>query len=131
VCEDPLWPYIEEKFTQKPPDETYTNGLLHRSTSYGRLPHDLLNLKSCLASGYPFVFGMSVYDSMMNDAVAASGVVPMPSAKEKMNVPGIIYGSDEILKDMRRIDPDFEHFKELKDDAWFKLKMLSYAMKHY
>jgi hypothetical protein len=38
---------------------------------------------------------------------------------------------DELLKDMHRNDPDFEHFKELKDDAWFKLKMLSYAMKHY
>ena len=38
---------------------------------------------------------------------------------------------EEILKDMRRSNPDFEYFKELKDDSWFKLRMLLYAMKHY
>lgn len=38
---------------------------------------------------------------------------------------------NEVLKDLPRNHPDFEHFMDLKGDAWFKLKMLSYSMKHY
>ena len=38
---------------------------------------------------------------------------------------------NEVLKDLPRNHSDFEHFMELKKDAWFKLKMLSYSMKHY
>ena len=40
-----------------------------------------------------------------------------------------VYG--EILRTMNRSDPDFEHFKELREDSWFKLKLLSYKIKHY
>ena len=36
-----------------------------------------------------------------------------------------------IMKKLPRSHSDFEHFMELKKDAWFKLKMLSYSMKHY
>ena len=36
-----------------------------------------------------------------------------------------------IMKDLPRNHPDFEHFMDLKSDAWLKLKMLSYSMKHY
>jgi len=35
-----------------------------------------------LASGFPIVFGMTVYDSFLGEAVAASGVVPMPAVTE-------------------------------------------------
>jgi hypothetical protein len=38
---------------------------------------------------------------------------------------------DEILKDMHRNDPDFEHFKELKDDAWHNLKLWLSKLRHY
>jgi C1A family cysteine protease len=40
-------------------------------------------LKGCLASGYPFVFGFSVYDSFESSEVAKTGVVPMPKPKER------------------------------------------------
>ena len=39
---------------------------------------------SCLAEGYPFVFGMSVYESFESAAVARTGVVPMPKKGERM-----------------------------------------------
>ena len=41
-------------------------------------------LKSCLASGYPFVFGFTVYESFESQAVAKTGVVPMPAHTEKV-----------------------------------------------
>jgi C1A family cysteine protease len=37
-----------------------------------------------LASGYPFVFGFSVYESFESDEVAQSGIAPMPSPQEKL-----------------------------------------------
>ncbi len=37
-------------------------------------------MKGCLASGYPFVFGFAVYESFESQEVAQTGVVPMPDA---------------------------------------------------
>ena len=41
-------------------------------------------MKGCLAEGFPFVFGITVYESMMSDAVAQTGIVPMPTTQEKV-----------------------------------------------
>lgn len=41
-------------------------------------------MKGCLASGYPFVFGFSVYESFESQAVAQTGIVPMPSPNEQL-----------------------------------------------
>ena len=35
-------------------------------------------MMGCLAEGYPFVGGISVYDSFESPEVATSGIVPMP-----------------------------------------------------
>src|SRR5260370_2581404 len=40
-------------------------------------------MKGCLASGYPFVFGFSVYESFESQQVAQTGHVPMPHPGEK------------------------------------------------
>jgi C1A family cysteine protease len=39
-------------------------------------------MQGCLAEGYPFVLGFTVYESFEGAAVAKSGVVPMPSHGE-------------------------------------------------
>ena len=39
-------------------------------------------MKTCLASGFPFVFGFTVYESFESDAVAQTGCVPMPGPDE-------------------------------------------------
>src|SRR5437763_1048873 len=41
-------------------------------------------LGSCLASGYPFVFGFSVYESFESPRVAATGVVNLPRIGERV-----------------------------------------------
>lgn len=41
-------------------------------------------MKACLASGYPFAFGFTVYENFESDAVAATGVVPMPGTSEQV-----------------------------------------------
>jgi C1A family cysteine protease len=84
VCPETDWPYVIKKFTKKPPASAYKTALKHRVTSYRRLVNNLNQLKGCLASGYPFVFGFTVYESFENPKVAKTGVVPMPSSSEQV-----------------------------------------------
>jgi C1A family cysteine protease len=41
-------------------------------------------MKGCLASGFPFVFGFSVYDGFETAAMAKTGVLEMPTPKETL-----------------------------------------------
>jgi C1A family cysteine protease len=69
---------------QKPPVEDYAKALQNRVTSYQRIRRDLDHQRACLAAGYPFVFGFTVYESFESDEVATTGVVPMPDANESV-----------------------------------------------
>lgn len=51
--------------------------------SYQRLVQDLNQMRGCLASGYPFVFGFAVYSSFECPQVARKGIVPMPASGER------------------------------------------------
>jgi C1A family cysteine protease len=82
VCtEIPDWPYDITKFQQKPPNPPcYDDASKNKITLYQRLPHNLNQMKGCLASGYPFVFGFTVYESFETEQVAKTGHAPMPSS---------------------------------------------------
>jgi len=79
-----LWPYVIAKFKTKPTAAAYKDALKHRAVLYQRLTQTIDQLKGCLAAGYPFVFGFSVYESFETQAVAKTGKVPMPKPKEKL-----------------------------------------------
>ncbi len=83
ACPEPDWPYDISKFTVRPPKADFTDALKDRAVSYSRLVQNPNLLKGCLASGYPFVFGFTVYESFESQAVAKSGTVPMPSPGEQ------------------------------------------------
>ena len=44
----------------------------------------LNQMKGCIASGYPFVFGFSVYSGFEKESVAETGELNMPSPKETL-----------------------------------------------
>jgi C1A family cysteine protease len=81
-CPESMWPYKIEKFIDKPTKECYKEALNHKAVSYQRLIPTLNQLRGCLASGYPFVFGFTVYESFQTAQVAKTGVVPMPNNRE-------------------------------------------------
>lgn len=83
VCAETLWPYNINAFEIKPSPDCYTAALGHKALKYLRLSQDATTLKSCLAAGYPFVFGFTVYESFESDEVANTGKVPMPGRTEK------------------------------------------------
>lgn len=82
ACHEKLWPYVENEFTQQPPKGCYTDGLAHKTVLYQRISQSLGTMRGCLASGYPFVFGFTVYDSFEGDQTAATGIVAMPQPDE-------------------------------------------------
>jgi C1A family cysteine protease len=79
-----LWPYKITKFTAKPPVKVYNAGKKYEAVKYQSVTQNLAAIQSALASGFPVVYGFSVYESFVAAPVAKTGVVPMPAAKEKL-----------------------------------------------
>lgn len=83
ACPEPEWPYNIARFATKPPQRAYADAKLDRAVSYQSVVQDLSQMKGCLASGYPFVFGFTVYQSFESATVARTGHAPMPQWGER------------------------------------------------
>lgn len=84
VCPENMWPYDDgaKKFIQKPSVKCYSEALKNQVVSYQRLVQSLVQMKSCLAAGYPFVFGFTVYDNLYSDTVTKTGKLELPGPKD-------------------------------------------------
>lgn len=82
VCSEKSWPYTILRFTVKPGPPCYKEASGHQITSYHRII-TLDEMRACLAEGYPFVFGFSVYESFESPEVAKTGTVNMPKPGEQ------------------------------------------------
>ncbi len=82
VCSEKRWPYTISKFAVKPSAPCYKEALEHQITSYHRIV-TLDEMRTCLAEGFPFVFGFTVYESFESQEVAKSGIVNMPQPNER------------------------------------------------
>ena len=80
-CLEALWPYNISRYTQKPNQNCYNNAQTHDIVNYSSISN-INDMKVCLASGFPFVFGFTVYQSFESDTVAQTGIVPMPQPGE-------------------------------------------------
>jgi len=81
------WPYSDKNpgpFTAKPLAQVYKDALTYRVDTYERVPRTLAQLKSVLASGYPFIFGFTAYESFESDEVAETGILNMPKRNEEI-----------------------------------------------
>jgi C1A family cysteine protease len=76
------WPYEINKFIDKPPQKAYDDAKQDLVTLYARVAQNLIQMQGCLAEGFPFVFGFTVYDSFESQEVAQTGIVPMPAPGE-------------------------------------------------
>lgn len=83
ACQEKLWPYVTKKFATKPTVAAYQDAGRHRVSNYQRLT-SLDNMLACLASGEPFIFGFSVYESFESEQVAKTGVLNMPARSEQL-----------------------------------------------
>lgn len=83
TCPEPMWPYVLSQFATKPTTDCYAAGRRHLGITYMRVDQELAQMRGCVAAGYPFIFGFTVYESFESDRVARTGTVPMPQGDER------------------------------------------------
>lgn len=83
ACSEKSWPYVVSKFKAKPGASCYKEALEHQITSYFRIS-TVDEMRTCLAEGFPFVFGFTVYESFETQEVSRTGMVNMPKSNEKV-----------------------------------------------
>ncbi len=74
------WPYDRNLFAVQPPEAVYREASELQATDWWSVPIDAAAIRSCLAAGFPIVFGTRCTESFMH--VPANGVVPLPRAGE-------------------------------------------------
>ena len=84
VCPEGSWPYVVAKFTAKPSSACYKAALKHQAVAYQRVARDLAQMKGCLAAGFPFVLGITVYEGFESKSVAKTGAVSLPKKGESV-----------------------------------------------
>jgi len=82
VCTEKKWGYDIAKFAVKPSPACYQQALTHQVQSYHRIL-SLQDMRACLAEGYPFVFGFTVYQAFESATVAKTGKLNLPKPSEK------------------------------------------------
>lgn len=97
VCPETEWTYVATpadpntnlwppgaKPAQKPSPPCYADALKNKAVSYERVTRDLAQFKGCLAAGYPFVLGFTVYSAFESAQVAKTGVLNLPTSAEQV-----------------------------------------------
>jgi C1A family cysteine protease len=84
VCPESMWPYRIRQFRKKPLTRCYSDARKHLGVNYQRVPRSLPALRACLASGHPFIFGFTVYQSFHAPEVTRTGRGEMPIKHERI-----------------------------------------------
>lgn len=80
TCLESVWPYRTKRVNKCPKDDAYGAAENHKITDALQVKISLHEMKSCLAQGLPFVFGLELYKSF--DKAAKKGIVPAPKQGE-------------------------------------------------
>ena len=103
ICLENEWPYVINRFSVKPPVKCYTQALQNRvlQKNTRNIKNDLKCMKECLSNNLPFVVGILIYESFESQAVANTGMVPMPNIKKENLLGGhaiLCVGYNDALK---------------------------------
>jgi C1A family cysteine protease len=91
ICDEHHWIYDPLNFKTKPSSQVYEEASSNKKITFAKIDlsgdktgTDITNhLKRSLQSGFPFVFGFTVYSSFESEEVAKTGIMPMPNFSEK------------------------------------------------
>jgi len=112
ICSETRWPYDIAKFALQPPQSAYDAAVPHKTLSYLSVPQTLADMTNCLALGYPFVFGISVYESFESEEANATGVIPMPQKSEDL------LGGHALLCTGYDLDAEVLNFRNSWNASW-------------
>ena len=82
-CETALYPYVAGNITRPTPEQVQ-NALKYRTGAYHRIA-SLVDFLKCVAdpTPWPVLVGFTVYESLMSEQVAETGVMPTPQVGEQ------------------------------------------------
>lgn len=84
ICQDSLWPYAMG-WKARPSEAAYEDGARREATVYQALPQVPEAIKTCLYwTRRPVVFGFTVYESFVTGQVARTGLMPVPTWRERV-----------------------------------------------
>ncbi len=83
ACSEDTWPYDPDQVFTAPADEAYEEAKDHTIDEAHRVQIELHDMRHCLAEGYPFVFGLNLFDTFEADGHRGGGRIraPRPGAK--------------------------------------------------
>jgi len=89
ACPEAEWPYSDDAsihgpFRQKPTDRCYTDALARKALAYQRIARSVPLMKACLAEGFPFVYGFTVFESFEDTELWQHNIMPMPAPDESI-----------------------------------------------
>lgn len=109
ACDEAIWPYDIAKFNIAPPLKAYKNANLHKQLSYARVHQTVKEIKQAIASHFPVIIGIGVYESFEGKDVAETGIVPVPDPEKET-----LLGGHALLA--VGYDDDKEHF--IVQNSW-------------
>jgi hypothetical protein len=83
VCPESDFPDVAANFSQVPSDKAVADAAPYRIASYASVGNAALAHAS-LANGDPVIIGLDLYESFESDAVAKTGLVPLPQEGEQL-----------------------------------------------
>jgi hypothetical protein len=81
VCLESIWPYDEKKVNIKPQRQCYKAAKQNAIIEALEVDANIDEMRSCLAQGFPIIFGLDLYPSF-NRAESNGGAVPMPKSSK-------------------------------------------------
>lgn len=78
------WPYVIERYRQKPPAISYKTGMDFQIIKFASVTPTLEQVKAALMAGYPIVCGWPCYESLASSKTTKSGDVQFPKLSEAM-----------------------------------------------
>ena len=107
------WPYDIKKFSQEPPAKLAAEAREHRISNYRSVPRNLDSMKAVLSNRQTIAFGFTVYESFESDDVAKTGIVPMPTRRERA-----LGGHEVLLVGYLKDEPNYGLVRNSWGDGW-------------
>ncbi len=81
---DTEMPYNDQDYTTQPSSQDYADALPHAVDGYAGVDQNEQTISASIAAKQPVLFGFTVYESMLSQQVARTGMVPMPTGRDRV-----------------------------------------------
>lgn len=80
VCDDAIWPYAVENFSEKPPQSAYDNANLDNDKIYTYYRVSGIDqIRQALSAGHTPLIGIKVYENFEQESTLQTGIIPKPA----------------------------------------------------